>query len=89
MNEKPNLFQREIPPWVAAAIVVITLVLGTWIIYQQSDLRGARNPKGTPGNVDPYLSGPNSVLKQGGEARKDVARGTPEGPAKAATEAPR
>jgi hypothetical protein len=49
-----GMLGQEIPPPVAIAVLVVFLVTAGWLVLKNTELRGARNPPGTPGNVDPY-----------------------------------
>ena len=58
-----GVFKKELNPAVIVGVIVVVLGLFGWFIYSRTELSGAKNPVGAPGNVDPHLGGPNSVLK--------------------------
>ena len=60
-----GILKSHIHPAAFVGIIVLALVLAGWLVYDRTGLSGARNPPGTPGNTDPHLGGPNSVLQRG------------------------
>ena len=59
-----GLFKQDLPPATIATVVVVVLALFGWIIYSRTELSGAKNPPGSPGNVDPYFSGKTPRFRQ-------------------------
>jgi hypothetical protein len=54
----------EIPPAVFVGAIVATVAVLGWVLWANTGLSGAQNPIGSAGNVDPYNSGKNPIMKQ-------------------------